>query len=366
MSGDLDHVSNCLNLTHEQRLTLVAARSSTAFVSAVSCAIALVLFCHFKLHRKFSYRLILYLLVCILVESTFNVLQLPVAWYDPDNAILTVFCKILAFAIQYIIWPLLLLMLLIVIQFFSLIVWFKKLEVIELPYVVFSFLFPLLFAWVPFVTDTFGPSGAWCWIAPPENDCKSRVGVIEQFALWYGPLSLVICLSLLMTVSSCCFLVVRSCKCSRRSTSRTQATVSSHDYSQCKDVSEADSNQIRYRRAVRETLPLLAYPVIFFFISLFSLADRTVRAVTGSAPYWVMVVHAFVNTLWGLFAMLTFTVHIASLGREKRAALRRSRSVLPGRRQLLVHETTAYEIEGSITATNVTDYSPSEEDEEES
>ena len=357
--SDCDNNSS-LNITDEQRLFLISARCSTAFLSAIACSVALGLLGYFKLYKWFNYRLVLYLLVSVLVYSVINFMQLPVAWYDPANKAYVGFCQFIAFGTEYIIWNLLLLTVFIVIQLFVLVMCFKELKSIERQYVIFSCIFPLLFSWIPFVTDSYGPSGPWCWIKKNNEDCSAKVGVTQQYVLWYGPLIFIMCTCLVAIMVISLTLCYHACKNKHPTDSDGISNIQAHENTEddTNTLVEYD-NSVTYKKSLKETLTLLAYPVIFFCINILALIDRTVQAASGDSPFWLKTLHAFWNTLWGFFAAMTFIIHLLTLGKERRTKLRERKRK---ERRSEYHESTYFEDEGSVTATHVTEYVAPEED----
>lgn len=363
--------SSSLNLTDEQRLFLVSTLCSTAFISAIACSVALFLMIYFKLYKRFTYRLVLYLLVSVLTYSVINFIQLPVAWYNPASKVLVGFCKFIAFSTEYISWNLLLLTLFTVIQLFSLVVCFTELKAIERPYILFSFFVPLLFSLIPFVTDTYGPSGPWCWIEKQDKNCNAKVGIIEQYTLWYGPVIFIMCAYLIAIMIISLILFYRAYKNKAHDVNADNANAQRHDIvgkERIPLIAKEYDNSVTYKTSLKETLPLLAYPVIFFFINILALTDRTVRAITGDSPFWLLTLHAFWNTVWGLFAATTFIIHLAILGKERRVMLREGKH---NKRQCAcealhqkqtIHEPTQFELVGTVTATHETEFCPPEDD----
>ena len=197
LSGSDCDANSSLNLTDGQQLFLIFGHCSTSMLSAIVCLTALVIMIYFRLYKWFNYRLVLYILVSVLIYSLIHFMQLPVAWYDPASKALVGFCQFIAFSSEYIIWNLLLLTVFIIIQLFSLVICFKELKAMERYYVLFSCIFPLFFSWIPFVTNSYGLSGQWCWIRKHDKDCSESAGIVEQYALWYGPLTLIMCACLL-------------------------------------------------------------------------------------------------------------------------------------------------------------------------
>ena len=348
-----------LNLTDWQRLFLISARCSTSLLSAIACSVALVVMIYLKLYKWFNYRLVIYLLVSTLNYSIINTTQLPVAWYDPDNKSLVRFCQFIAFSTEYFIWNVLLLTLPMGFQLFSLVMCFEELKSMEQCYLLFSFFFPLLFSWIPLVTGSYGPAGPWCWIKGPIVNCSKEAGIIEEYTLWYGPMTLIMCaylIAIIMIGLTLCYRAYRK-KTSNRKWNKTNYNENVHTETTSLLMKEYD-NSDTYKKSLKETVPLLAYPVVFFIINGLALMDRIIQTFTGDAPFWLLALHAFLNTLWGFFAALTLLIHLAILGKKRCGKLRQDRHEAL---ESSVHEETNFEIAATPTATHVTEFVSPEE-----
>ena len=63
-----------------------------------------------------------------------------------------------------------------------------KINKLEVAIFVFAVTLPLLFEWIPFTTNSYGPLGTWCWIRNLEENCNlSSAGMLEQVWLWDVP-----------------------------------------------------------------------------------------------------------------------------------------------------------------------------------
>ena len=67
-----------------------------------------------------------------------------------------------------------------------------KINKLEIAFFASLFVLPLLIDWVPFVTNSYGPTGPWCWIHKLESNCSTHeAGLWEQIGLWVVPAGLV-------------------------------------------------------------------------------------------------------------------------------------------------------------------------------
>ena len=231
---------NCsCSLNPGQFEVLVATTGCVGLLSYVASAFAIVAAIGFyKAHQVFSQRLVLYLLSSTLVFAGIRVVQAAVIYQNVQEL-----CKKLGFLLQYAVW-----------LKTSFIRNLNKRKH-EALYVVSSVLIPLPTAIVPLFTNTYGPAGAWCWINGTDSNCERLLtGMIEQFALWYGPLIILTVLNVLAIIRIAYLLCTRAWKYNRV----------------LRDPSLPNQN---HRAALKEVLPLMAYPIIFHTTILIALAD---------------------------------------------------------------------------------------------
>ena len=295
--GENSTIPDCNNtFTVNQKNHLLMAKSGTGLVSLTMCLIAVSLVLYMRLYKFFIYRLALYQILSSLFFSVIQVSLLTLLNYD-SYYYQQIACQTTAFLMEFFVWIKLLFTLCLVFHLFSLVVCFKNFKKLEIGYVLFSVLFPLLYTWIPFIHNSYGVAGAWCWIRDWKDDCATQKyleGIIEQFVLWYGPLFISLTLSV---VAVFIILIVLA----RRAFA--------HDNSEREYLVE---NQERYqiKKAIKELLPLLAYPVIFYILSMFPIINRVYSAISAKVSFQLALAHAFTESLWGFFSSWALIIHI--------------------------------------------------------
>ena len=79
----------------------------------------------------------------------------------------------------------------------------RKINKLETVFFASLFCFPLLFDWIPFSTDSYGPFVAWCWIRKFENNCSiHQDGLNEQIAASNVPLGFILVVTLGLFIAS--------------------------------------------------------------------------------------------------------------------------------------------------------------------
>ena len=142
-----------------------------------------------------------------------------------------------------------------------------NLEKLDIPAVLFIFLSPFLFNWIPFINNSYGKAGPiFCWIRSSElvnGTCEHLLfGEVLQLVLWYIPLYLTLSLVIIIYI----IILLKFCKERRK-----RAAFDRED--------ENKSSQ-----AMNYTLSLLAYPVVYFLVNIFLCINRIYGVVKPSDP----------------------------------------------------------------------------------
>ena len=139
---------------------------------------------------------------------------------------------------------------------------------LEISYILVPILVPMSFFWIPFINNAYGRAGPWCWIRREDDFCqKNLAGLIEWYALWYIPMIL---LCVIDTITIAAILVIL-----------------------CKRLCIEKTSDKVYRNMLRENAPLLIYPLIYIFFSLFPLARRLYETMTNAETNDNQVERAF-------------------------------------------------------------------------
>lgn len=272
-----------------QYLVLGILHTVSASISFFSSLLVIILIILFKKYTFFVQRLILYLSIVVLLYSLSAALART--GYKDYNDFPPCFCEIIAFCAQYTQWSLLLSILVITLDILLRVTLNRPTNRLELFYVSFIALFPATINWVPFLYGLYGPAGSWCWIRyetlNASNECvKDHTGIILQFALWYGPLFVVLVLILLSYLIILCLL--------RRYKSRL-STYNYHDME-------------LLRRMRKEVFILMWYPLVFMIINLFPLSNRIIHSFVKHRVYALWVLHALISPLQGGFIAIVYAL----------------------------------------------------------
>jgi len=292
--------SNCYRpLTKGQLESLPLVFGSIGVVSFLFCCVAIGSIVYCKAYQRSSHRLVLWLMISTLFVSAVVALELVVKFQKESD--IELICKVIGIVSEYAIWTKLLLTFWINFHLFLLTVLLRKYWWLEFVYVLSSLAFPATFVWVPLLHDIYGLAGGWCWIRTMDNQCNElKAGIVEQFALWYGPVVLFTVVDISMMI------IMASVLCKR---------------AYCEGNSE-DLDPLlprpRHLIALKETLPLIAYPVTFHILCVFGFANRIQMAITHSPLYGLWLSVAIALPCWGVFASSFVVVHMCILRKHIR------------------------------------------------
>uniref|UniRef100_A0A1X7ULH1 G-protein coupled receptors family 2 profile 2 domain-containing protein n=1 Tax=Amphimedon queenslandica TaxID=400682 RepID=A0A1X7ULH1_AMPQE len=231
----------CGHSINDELKPILLVYCTSGSVCSFFCAFAILLMILCRFFSLLTHRLILYMLLGILFFSSVVAVQFINLWlkfWDGNN--LTE-CVIESYLVDI-----------------------GKLEPF---YILFPWAFPFLIAWIPFIHHDYGISGSWCWIRLYNNDCSlNKEGMIEMYTLWYGELFFALILNNIA-------LVIISITLCKRAYQKTMS--------------------LDYRKALKQTLPLLIYPITYQFFSWFAIANRLYQALNnGHYVKWLFYTHA--------------------------------------------------------------------------
>ena len=289
----------CFSFSKRDFDAVFGTKVALASLAAIACCAAVLLIILSKAYKRFVHRLTLYLAIAALIYSIVFVLQiLPV---QASCGVVMVrseqLCMAVAFLILYAAWGMLLYLCWITFHLFVLTVFqcnYNSRQY-EVGGIIICHTCPVLFCIVPFINfghgTMYGLAGAWCWITVTGESCQPyEEGLIEQFTLWYGPLMLVVLLNFLSVV-----IMVTVLYRGTRKTSGLLATTY--------------QLQSQYRKALKEAMPLLLYPIIYNIICCLAFANRVYYAVTNETNIPLWMAHAVADPCLPLFIPVAFLLH---------------------------------------------------------
>ena len=277
---------------------VAAVSSGSAMVSALCCIFVIGLIFLFKKHYFFIQRLILYHCVATLLRAIALILRFHRLGDQNDFAVHIV-CVISAFLDQVTLWYLALDYVVITFTLLMAIVFHKNMARLEGLFVVLIFIFPLTFNWIPFIDDSYGRYGAWCWIRTINyDDCSEHeFGTTLQGALWNIPFTV-----FLVVLIPAYIIVI--------------AFVARQKYRRRHKLMHDKTTDIFEKSLNEEILPLLFYPIGALLINTLPLTNVLYNAIHDNSPlYGLSLATAVLSPLQGGYIALVYTLDRDTLRR---------------------------------------------------
>lgn len=305
---------------------VAAVSAGLASVSILLILCVLSIFVLFKKWRFFSQRLVLYLAISALLLNVGIILH-RVDYHNQTNRFYSVFCEFGGFFDQVTNW-MVLISITSIITYCSCIVFFNKnTERVEWVYILCIFLLPFLISWVPFIHNSYGRAGAWCWIRSEEREtCEPfLLGSWLQLLTWFVPLYILMIILIVVYV----MILGKIYWVKRRLTNSTNIT-----------------KRVTMKK---DLLPLIAYPMIYFVLNIFPLVNRIYNTTHKQPSLALWYLSALASSSVGVCLVLAFTLDPATRKRLTIARLWASALELCGRgRRGSVQEYTVEEKSSSM------------------
>jgi hypothetical protein len=286
----------------EYKYVIVAVVSSgSALVSALCCIFVICLIFLLKKHYFFIQRLILYHCLAALFRAAALIIRFHRLKYNDDSKALTVFCAISGFIDQISQWYLMVDFSVITFTLLMTAVFHKNVARLERLYIVLIFIFPLTFNWIPFIEDSYGRSGAWCWIRNLNyDDCSEhKFGSIIQNVLWKVPTYIFLIIMIPTYLMVMGFVARQRC------------------YSKNRASHEQESADTQFKRTLNEEVwPLLFFPLGALILNLLPLANEIYKTIYIDDPsYELSLAGAVLSPLQGGYIALVYTLDCDTIRR---------------------------------------------------
>ena len=193
--GDSQFNLNCTDFTEVELKAINLTRSIMALVCVVIVALILAFLLSYKAYSTTFQRLYLYVVIMTLFSELIQALGIEHQFhYERQEEVcfwlgfITHWTSVMVFIYAFGI--ILYLLCLIVTKITGKIVCSKASEsksfqtLLELSFVLLPVLLSFLFALVPFVDNTYGAAGPWCWVRSVDDECRS-IGLRDQM-IYFG------------------------------------------------------------------------------------------------------------------------------------------------------------------------------------
>ena len=234
---------------------VAALRAGIGVFSALCCLAVIIVIVKLKRYSVPSQRLVLYLAIAAMLHSV-SYSFARVNYYTP-RYLYDGYCYFGGFFSLYSSWVEVLALFCLTFNLFYNCVMIRMPPLwLERAYLVVMYGLPLVWSWVPFLFHTYATAKGWCDMRMVDENCNPfLLGLITRFALWYGPLYLVLFLCFLASIIA----AIRIRKW--------YGTIFSNG---------GDNSRLKLKN---EILTLIGYPVVYLLLTVFSLANTIYSAV---------------------------------------------------------------------------------------
>ena len=280
---------------------VAAVSSGSAMVSALCCVFVIGLIFLFKKHYFFTQRLILYHCLAALLRSFSTILRLHRLGYQNDTSALEPVCILSAFTNQVTLWILLVDYSVITFTLLMTAVFQKNVAHLEGPFIVLIFIFPLTFNWIPFINNSYGRFGPWCWIRSVHySDCSEhQFGIILQYLMWNVPFVLILVILIPTYLLTTAFVAKRKCSKSEKDM-----------------INNPEVERLKKHLRNEVWWPLLFFPFGVLFLNFFPLVRQIYDAANPDNPlYSIWLLNVIFSPLQGGYIALVYVLDCYTLKR---------------------------------------------------
>ena len=279
--------TSCSNVT-VTNVFLIRILGSLGTVSVATCLAALCWLFYLKLYKQFLYRLAAYQVMGSMLHALFLVCQFTFSEYNDSKY---PSCIAVGYLFQIAGWTKACFGCWITFHLFCFAVLLKNMRKLEPLYVISSILVSIAVSSIPLITKSYGPTGEWCWIQRKKCGNLDLTGIVEQIAVWYGPTFVLL---VVQSIAMLTIMITMFYRAHRKS-------------------DENVFGREQSKKAFRQLLPLVAYPVLFCILIIPPLIARVVGFSSTSRGLLILVTVCI--PAWSFSAGVSLIVHIGALRR---------------------------------------------------
>ena len=258
-------------------------------VSVIVCLVAAIFVFWLGLYKKLVYRMSLYQVLASLAFAIVETLQIVFINYGKNPQVYGRLCTAVGWFVLYCFWVKLLFTMWVTFHLFCFAVFQKNLIKFEVLYTVTSLLVPSVIAIVPLTTNTYrlSPSHSYCYIYNSSNNYN--IQLYERLALWDLP-------ALVILIAASSAMVVVVIKLTYRVCWRFRY--------------EPITDRDQFQEALKQLLPLAAFPILFFIFIMPQFAFHITMDKTSTPNETLHMSALILVALWSLASGVTLIIHL--------------------------------------------------------
>ena len=291
-----DAINNCSG--SGDYIVASAINAASAFGSLLICLFVMATILLYKKYIIPTQQLILFLCIAAILASLAMLIDAIADFINPGSHSFSTFCLLSGFIFQQTHASFYISIMAIVVDMYMRIVKQKDTTRFTKLYFFTIFIFPFLFNWIPFIELSYGGTGPWCWIRTVNNNenCTThKLGVVLKFTNGYIPIlaGCIVCIVLYI-------LIVRHLH-------------------RLKYTGKYDPQKEKLRKQlIKEAMPFLIYPWVFFAINFISLLTGLVAISLGRSQAnitFLWSINGAVGSAQGGIAAVIFGLQLETLQR---------------------------------------------------
>ena len=281
MSTITNNTTNCSFGSDYYCIVLINVRRALGILSVIGILFVILLIVILRRYRALVQRLILYLAI----SALFDGIGYIIGKYNLTDGLL---CTLQGFWLQFFDWMVVVWMCNITANLAWNVLFMRPTNKwFEVYYLLVSVLVPIFFASIPFINDSYGPAGLWCWI-----DNETVLEKVFRFIAWYIPSYIIVFLMFVVYIIIIC-----------------RVTMHVRSY----DPTNPYSN-IQRELLKKEIFPLMKYPCLFLLLNIFPLINRIQNTIDPFHPVFILtLLQALSSPLLGLCLALVFALDTQTL-----------------------------------------------------
>ena len=262
------------------------AGAVSAAVSALCCIFVICLIFLLKKHYFFIQRLILYHCLAALFDTFAKILRLQYLAHPTEDRALVALCTASGYINLLSSWILIVDYSVLTFTLMMTAVFHRNVTRLERLYFALIFVLPLTFTWIPFIGNSFGEAGGYCWLRSVNyDDCtRHRLGETFRIVLWYVPLYSI------LTVMIPTYLFIIAYTTRQR---------------YCKTVYNPEIERLR-KELYKDVWRILFFPFGVIFLNLFVLIITVYTSLGVRFPDSLLLLYSIFNPLQGGYIAIVY------------------------------------------------------------
>ena len=95
------------------------------------------------------------------------------------------------------------------------------------------------------------------------------------------------------------------------------------------DTTSTQGNASATKEALKQLLPLMAYPLIFFLLSLIPIAEKIYHSTSATPSYFLALFHSLATPSGGVFVSMALYIHVCVMKKDYSICYKKKTQIIP-------------------------------------